>query len=159
MGCFLNHCSENFAAEIKVIGLYGVAVFIMIALSILARSKSIRTAATLIGVTWALGIFGFFYLNIEGYFLFAVMLDTIVAHQFWRMSKVSIFPAPLCILMLFEITFIIFAKSIGFGNYGTVFALNRLFELTLLYIIGCSLFRIVVRAMREYLEKSRRNDQ
>ena len=95
------------------------------------------------------GLFAFFYLNGPSYFLVAVMLDTILAYHFWRMAKVELFPAPLCIILLFEITFIVFATSVGLANHATLFVLNRIFELILLYLIGCSLFRIAIRKLRK----------
>lgn len=149
MGCILNYCSGHVAADLMIVAYYAAFVLTAVGLSYLAQSGAIRTAASLVGLGWVFSIFPFFYLNIEGYFLIAVMYDTIIAFQFWRMAKVSIFPAPLCLLLLFEITFLIFSQSVGFSTYATLFILNRLFELTLLYLIGCSLFRLHVRRLQK----------
>lgn len=149
MDCILNYCSEKMAVDLLVVGYYATAVLTTVGLSFLANSRSIRTAATLIGGAWAFGLFSFFYLNVVGYYLVAVMLDTIIAYHFWRMAKAEIFPAPLVIALLFEISFIIFAQAVGVSSFGTMFVLNRLFELMLLYLIGCSLFRIHIRRLQK----------
>lgn len=148
MDCILNYCSDKMAVDLLVVAYYATAVLTTVGLSYLAHSRSIRTAASLIGGAWVFGLFTFFYLNLTGYYLVAVMLDTIIAYHFWRMAKVEIFPAPLVMALLFEISFIVFAQAVGLSSFGTMFVLNRLFELMLLYLIGCSLFRIHIRRLQ-----------
>ncbi|HBK93125.1 MAG TPA: hypothetical protein DDZ68_15800 [Parvularcula sp.] len=153
MGCILNRCNDHVASDLLVVAYYAIFVLVAVGLSYLANSKSIRTAAGLIGVGWAFGLFSFFYLNVSGYFLVAVMYDTILAYHFWRMAKVELFAAPLYIALLFEITFIVFTQGVGLSSYATMFILNRLFEFILLYLIGCSLFRLhVLRLQRKSKE-------
>jgi nitrogen fixation/metabolism regulation signal transduction histidine kinase len=53
--------------------------------------------------------------------------------------------AVLCLIHLVEIGFIVAAVSSSFSTWWTLFTLNRLFELTLLYLIGASLFRLHLR--------------
>lgn len=149
MGCILNRCTDHVAGDLTVVAYYATAVLITVGLSYLANSRSIRTAASLISMTWAFGLFAFFYLNLQGYYLVSVMLDTIIAYQFWRMAKSEIFAAPLCVVLLFEITFAIFTQAAGFSPDWTMFILNRLFELILLYLIGCSLFRIHILRLQK----------
>jgi len=149
MGCVLNRCTDHIASDLLVVAYYATFVLLAVGLSYLANSRSIRTAASLIGIVWALGLFAFFYLNITSYFLVAVMLDTILAYHFWRMAKVELFAAPLYLILLFEITFIAFTQAVGLSSFSTMFALNRLFEATLLYLIGCSLFRIHVLRLQK----------
>lgn len=153
MGCILNYCSSHIPADLLVVAYYAAFVMIAVGLSYLANSKDIRTAASLIGMGWVFGIFSFFYLNVSGYFMVAVMYDTIIAYHFWRMAKVSIFPAPLVLLLLFEITFLVFSQSVGLSTYATLFVANRLFEVILLYLIGCSLFRIHILRLQKKSEK------
>jgi len=153
MGCILNRCNDHVASDLLVVAYYAIFVLVAVGLSYLANSKSIRTAAGLIGVGWAFGLFSFFYLNVSGYFLVAVMYDTILAYHFWRMAKVELFASPLYIALLFEITFIVFTQGVGLSSYATMFILNRLFEFILLYLIGCSLFRLhVLRLQRKSKE-------
>ncbi len=149
MGCILNRCTDHVASDLIVVAYYATFVLVAVGLSYFANSKSIRTAASLIGVGWAFGLFAFFYLDVSGYFLVAVMYDTILAYHFWRMAKVELFAAPLCLILLFEITFITFTQAVGLSSFSTMFVLNRLFEATLLYLIGCSLFRIHVLRLQK----------
>lgn len=149
MGCILNRCTDHVESDLLVIAYYATFVLLAVGLSYLANSKSIRTAASLIGMGWAFGLFAFFYLNVSGYFLVAVMYDTILAFHFWRMAKAQLFTAPLYIVLLFEITFITFTQAVGLSSYATMFILNRLFEVILLYLIGCSLFRLHVLRLQK----------
>jgi len=68
MGCILNRCTDHVASDLLVVVYYAIFVFVAVGLSYLANSKSIRTAASLIGMGWAFGLFAFFYLNVSGYF-------------------------------------------------------------------------------------------
>lgn len=153
VGCILNYCKDDLSGDLLVVAFYGTAVLVTLGLSLLARSRSIRTAALLITGAWAFGLFAFFYVKIPAYFLVAIMLDTVLAFHFWRMAKVEIFSAPLCLIMLFEITVVTFTQAVGLTTYSTLFAMNRLFELTLLYLIGCSLFRIHILRLQRRSEK------
>lgn len=149
MGCILNYCSGHPSADLLVILYYLTAVLIAVGLSYKAGSKLIRTAASLVGICWAFGLFAFLYVDIATYFLSAVMLDTILAFQFWRMGKKALFAVPLFYLIMFEIAFIVFAQGAGLSTYAIMFILNRVFELTLLYLIGCSLFRFHVLRLQK----------
>lgn len=150
VGCILNYCKDDLSGDLLVVAFYGTAVLITLGLSFVARSRSIRTAAMLISGAWTFGLFAFFYVKVPAYFLVAVMLDTVLAFHFWRMAKVEIFAAPLCLIMLLEITVVTFSHAVGLTTYATLFTMNRFFELTLLYLIGCSLFRIhILRLQRK----------
>ena len=149
MTCILNYCSGHAAADYLVIFYYFAAVALACGLSYLAHSKAIRTAASLIAIAWAFGLFAYLYLAGPGYFLVAVMLDTVLLFQFWRMGRVSIFPVPLFYLLMFEIAFIVLSQSVGMTNFATMFVLNRVFEAMLVYLIGCSLFRMHVTRLQE----------
>lgn len=147
--CILNYCSGHAAADYLVILYYFAAVAAAYGLSYLANSRAIRTAASLIAIAWAFGLFAYLYLAGPGYYLVAVMLDTVLMFQFWRMGRVSIFPVPLFYLLMIEIAFIVLAQSAGLSNFATMFALNRVFEVILLYLIGCSLFRLYVANLQK----------
>ena len=153
MGCILNYCKDDLSGDLLVVAFYGMAVLITVGLSFLARSRSIRGAAMLISGAWVFGLFSFFYVNVPAYFLVAVMLDTVLAFHFWRTAKVEIFAAPLCLIMLVEITVVTFSQAVGLTTYSTLFAMNRFFELTLLYLIGCSLLRIHILRLQRKSEK------
>ena len=149
MQCILNYCSGHAAVDLIVIGYYFTAVAISYGLSYLASSRAIRTAANLIAIAWGFGLFAYLYLAGPGYFLVAVMLDTILAFHFWRMGRISLFPVPLFYLLIIEIAFIVLSQSAGLSHFATIFVLNRIFEAMLLYLIGCSLFRMHVTRLQK----------
>lgn len=142
MQCIFGYCKEDLSSEIFVVAYYAALVLAAVGLSLLARSRAIRTAALLIAGAWALSLFAFFYVRIPAYFPVVVILDAVLAYRFGRMAKVHFFPAPLCVLQLVEIAFVAVAVTAGLPTYWTLFVMNRLFELTLIYLIGCALFRI-----------------
>jgi len=144
MTCILNYCSGQPTADLLVIFYYLTAVLATLGLAYRANSRMVRTAASLVGICWAFGLFAWLYLGVASYYLVAVMLDTILAYQFWRIGKISLFAVPLFYFQMLDIAFIVFAQSVGLSNFMTMFVLNRGFELTLLYLSGCSLFRLHV---------------
>ena len=58
------------------------------------------------------------------------------------MAQLTVFPAGLCLILLGEIAFLLAAKAVALDAYWTSFWLNRIFEITLLYVIGGSLLRL-----------------
>ena len=153
MECILNYCSGHVGADLMVIAYYLTAVLIAVGLSYVGRSKLVRSVASLVGICWAFGLFAFLYMNTASYFLVAVMLDTILAYQFWRIGRNSFFTVPLFYLMMVEIAFIVFSQGVGLPTYWTLFVLNRIFELTLLYLIGCAIFCIRLRQAQRKSEE------
>jgi hypothetical protein len=146
MQCIFDYCKIDLSGDLFVVAFYATAVLITLGASHLARSRAIRTAAMLIGGAWVFGTFSFFSLKLPAHYFVAVMLDATLALCFWRMAHRQIFPAALCAIHLAEIAFIAVALSAGLSTWWTLFALNRLFELTLLYLIGCSIFRLYLRS-------------
>lgn len=142
MNCILNHCHEQIAVDYVVIAYYAVAVGVMIVFSLLSQSKTIRIAALMISGVWLFSIL--YYLAIGGvqYFTLVVLMDGLLAYQFWRMSKAEAFPAALCCLMIADIAFITTAAAFSLAEFWMIFVLNRIFELTLAYIMGASIYRI-----------------
>ena len=53
MGCILNRCTDQIASDLLVVAYYATFVLVAVGLSYLAQSRSIRTAASLIGLGWA----------------------------------------------------------------------------------------------------------
>jgi hypothetical protein len=150
MQCIFSYCKEDLSGDLFVVAFYATLVLATVGLSLIARSRAIRAAALLIAGAWALSLFAFFYVKIPAYYLAVVLLDTALAYHFWRMAKVHIFPAPLCVIQLVDIAFVAFALTVGLSTYWTLFVMNRLFELTLAYLIGCALFRLhILRRQRK----------
>ena len=145
MQCIFSYCKDDLSGDLLVVGFYAILVLITLGAAFLARSRVIRNAALLIGAAWAVGIFSFFSLRLPAHYLVAIALDATLAFCFWRMAQRRILAAVLCLVHLVEIAFLMAAMSAGLSTWWTLFTLNRLFELTLLYLIGCSLFRLYIR--------------
>lgn len=142
MNCILNHCHEQIATDIAVIAFYATAVSVMIVLAWLSQSKTVQTTALLIAGVWLLTMTYFFYVDGKQYYALSLLVDVSLAYQFWRMARMEIFPVALCLLMIIEFLFLLCALSFSLDGYWIIFVLNRTFELTLAYIIGCSIYRI-----------------
>ena len=143
MDCILNHCHAQITTDILITGFYGTAVLAMIACALRSRSKTIQDCAFLIGGSWLIMIVAYFYLDhAAAYFALTLTLDALLACCLWRMAQRTVFPLGLCLILLGEIAFLLAAKAIAMDVYWTSFWLNRIFEITLLYIIGGSLLRL-----------------
>lgn len=145
MQCIFDYCKADLSGDLLVVGYYATLVLITLVAAFLSRSRVIRTAASLIAGAWVLGTFSFFYVKLPAHYVVALALDATLALCFWRMAQRRILAAALCIIHLAEIAFIAAALSAGLSTWWTLFTLNRLFELTLLYLIGVSLFRLHLR--------------
>ncbi len=153
MDCILNHCHPEIMGDILVVAFYGSAVICMFILAALSKSASIRKSATMISLAWLLLIGSFFYFRRAEYFMMVLFVDSLLAYRFWRMARFEIYPAVLCITMLSEIAFTLIALLFSLHFYWIAFVLNRFFELTLLYIIGCAIFRIRVLKREKRMQK------
>jgi hypothetical protein len=158
MNCILNHCHAQISNDSLVIGAYGAAVLTMLILASFARSKSIRTAAFLIAGSWVMSSFAFFYFDARfAIILTAILIDLPLAWKFRQMTNSRVFPSALCLLMLGEVLFVLAAAAVALDTYWLVFGLNRIFEITILYVIGCSLLRLrLLRAEEQDTERSNR---
>ena len=145
MQCIFEYCKADLSGDLLVVAYYATLVLITLVAAFLSRSRVIVNAAVLIAGAWVLGSFFFFYLRLPAHYLVAVALDATLAFCFWRMAQRRVLAAVLCLIHLVEIAFIAAAVSSSFSTWWTLFTLNRLFELTLLYLIGASLFRLHLR--------------
>ena len=145
MQCIFDYCKADLSGDLLVVAYYATLVLITLGAACLSRSRVLRTAALLIAGAWAIGTFSFFYMRLPAHYLIAVALDATLAFCFWRMAQRRIMAAALCLVHLAEIAFITAALSVGLSTWWTLFTLNRLFELTVLYVIGASLFRLHLR--------------
>ena len=145
MQCIFDYCKADLSGDLLVVAYYASLVLITIFGAFLSRSRVIRTAALLITGGWILGTFSFFYLQLPAHYVVAMALDATLAFCFWRMAQRRVLAAVLCLIHLVEIGFLVAAASSIFSTWWTLFTLNRLFELTLLYLIGASLFRLHLR--------------
>jgi hypothetical protein len=153
MDCVLNHCHPEILGDIVVVAIYGVLVACMFSLAAISKSVSIRTSAIMVSLAWLLLIGCYFYLAQREYFMMVLFVDGLLAYRFWRMARIEIYPSVLCVIMLAEIAFTVMALSLSWHFYWIAFVMNRFFELTLLYIIGCAIFRIRVLRREEKTQK------
>lgn len=145
MQCIFAYCKPDLSGDLRVVAFYATAVLVTLGLSFLARSRSIRVAAWLVAGAWALSLFSYVYLQIPRHYFIDVALNIGLAWQFRRMARSEIFPAPLYLLTLAQMAFVVGALAIGVSDPVIGFILNRFFEATLLYLAGCSVFRTYVR--------------
>ena len=76
-------------------------------------------------------------------------LDLVLAITFYQLSRGRWFPAPLFFLHAANVMFNAYIVAIDQGPIWMIAVLNRTFDLTLAYIIFCSVYR-----MRQYGDKS-----
>ena len=144
MDCILNHCHDGADGDWILIVYYAVAVSCMLVSALFSKSKMIRSAALLITAAWAFSLFAMLYIGGAAYLYVAVMINCVLAWRFFRLAQRDLFPIVLLLIVICENLFLGFAIATSFDWWWTIFTLNRLFELMLLYIIGSSLFRMRV---------------
>lgn len=121
-----------------------------------ARLQVIFTAAQLLTAGWIYSVFAWRFLDgAELRFAFALQ-DATLAYIFFQMSRGRWFPVALFIIhvvmLIHHLAVVIFDVPVSMiGLF-----LNRLFELALVYVGGCALYRIRVRRMDALTEKVRR---
>jgi hypothetical protein len=145
MQCIFEYCKPDLSGDLFVVGFYATLVLITLVAAFLSQSRVIVIAAMLIAGAWVMGTFSFLYFRPPAHYLVAIALDATLAFCFWRMARRRSMAAVLCLIHLVEIGFVVAAVSSSFSTWWTLFTLNRLFELTLLYLIGVSLFRLHLR--------------
>ena len=145
MECIFEYCKADLSGDLFVVGFYATLVLITLFAAFLSQSRVIVIAAMLIAAAWVMGTVSFFYFRPPSHYLVAIVLDAMLAFCFWRMARRRSLAAVLCLIHLVDIGVIVAALSSSFPTWWTLFTLNRLFELTLLYLIGVSLFRLHLR--------------
>ena len=101
-----------------------------------SRSPHLAAAARLIGLNWAYTLQG--PALAASYFV----AEVAVTIGFYQISKNRWFPVPLVCLHGVLAVYHFYTVFLDPNNYWVIFALNRLFELEMIYIIACSIFRI-----------------
>lgn len=145
MQCIFDYCKADLSGDLLVVGFYATLVLITLFAAFLSQSRVIGIAAMLIAGAWLMCTLSFFYFKPPAHYLVAIALDATLAFCFWRMARRRSLAAVLCLIHLVDIGVIVATVSFSFPTWWTLFTLNRLFELTLLYLIGVSLFRLHLR--------------
>lgn len=75
------------------------------------------------------------------------LIDAILAVWFWRLRRRSpLFAATLFLFCEFQVGLYLYTTLVATPYYWVAFITNRVFEISLLFVIGCSIYRI--RALR-----------
>lgn len=107
-----------------------------------SRSSSLSAAAFVIGVCWLLAISVYFLQVDDGASWGYALISLAKCLYFYRMSRTRLFAAP--IFALSSLGLIAqFLFTLAMINYWwSAFFLNRLFDVVLIYVAGCAMFRI-----------------
>lgn len=108
-----------------------------------ANSNSLRAASIVIAIAWAGGVLWYFFIAPFGLTWGYSLINFSQAAFFWRQSRDKVFPLPLFILSGLSVVIYLLTTLSGISYWWVAFASNRLFDLMLLYVAGCALFRIV----------------
>lgn|GEM_PF-2837535 len=111
-------------------------------LAYLSGSRRIQCASRLIVISWLFSLQ--FWILLEGDALtFAYLLvDIALACAFYLLSRGSWFPAPLFFLHAVIVVFHFYILAIDQSPFWMLVFLNRTFDMALIYIAACALFRI-----------------
>jgi hypothetical protein len=93
-------------------------------------------------VGWLANAVFYFGLASQGLTWGYTIVNFVQAALFWRMSTRRLFPRPLFVLSVVAVGLNFLATLTSVNFWWSAFVLNRLFDLMLLYIAGCALFRI-----------------
>jgi len=103
----------------------------------------LRRIAIVISGGWLASIATYFLLAPSGFTWGYTIISFAQATLFWRMAGSAVAPLPLFVVSAAAIVVNLLATVSSVNFWWSAFALNRLFDLMLLYIAGCALYRIV----------------
>ncbi len=83
------------------------------------------------------------------------VIDAALAGFFWRLSRRRLFPAVLFYLHAFLVSYHLYVSIIGSTRWWVSAFINRIFEIALLYVIVCSIWRIAALAGKKLGERER----
>jgi hypothetical protein len=120
----------------------------VLALAGSARSRPISSAAWLLAGGWLVSIVIWRCVGESARAVSFAALDAALAGAFLTMARGRLFPAPLFVLHAALVFYHVYARLVG-SDIGWVGAfLNRAFEMALIYVGGCALFRILALRRR-----------
>jgi hypothetical protein len=108
----------------------------------LARSRIILRSALLLFVGWLVFLAEWYFTRGDVRLVLYALTDAALAGAFFYMSKGRWFPVPLFFLYATQIPYHAYAAFIGSPPFWVALLLNRFFEAALLYVMGCSVYRI-----------------
>lgn len=125
---------------------YGAFLSGAVILAYQSVSPQIIAAARLLAISWIYSLQ--FWLLFEGDHLTLsyIALDLAMAAAFFLMSRGRWFPAPLFFLHIIMLLFHLYSLAIAQSPFWMLVFLNRAYDLALLYVVVCAVFRIQRRA-------------
>lgn len=112
-------------------------------LSAAARQETLRSIALILGSGWLLSQFWYFELAENGwtwgYSLVCIIESGLIA----ACSRSRYIHLPILMLMGCSLLLHLVNAVLALNHWWSAFWMNRLFDLMLLYVAGCALFRIV----------------
>lgn len=121
----------------------------MCALCAAARAQSLSFAVQILLIGW-LGSVAWYFLVAPtgmtwGYAVFALFQ----ASAFWKQSQKILLARPLFVFKCVALGLHLTLTLAHIGYWWNAFLLNRLFELSLLYLAGCAIYRLRTRRDKE----------
>lgn len=120
---------------------------VVLILAYAARLRVIFTAAQLLAAGWIFSVLAWRFLDGAQLHLALVLQDATLAYLFFRMSRGRWFPVALFAIHVLMLAHNLFVAAFGVPDIFVSMFLNRLFELALVYVGGCALYRIRVRRL------------
>ncbi len=121
----------------------------MIFLAWRAQSSILLAAATALGVGWIFSLLWFAIGGQQGLTWGYAVIDACLAGFFWRLSRNRLFPAVLFHLHAFLVCYYLYVSIVESSGWWIAAFINRVFEIALLYVAGCSIWRIRHLAARK----------
>jgi len=121
----------------------------VIIITINARSSQLAMAARLMALNWGFSLQLWLVLDGAALTLAFAVIDLLLAIAFFQMSRRRWFPAPLFFLHAILVVYHLYTALIGPGAYWAQVFLNRVFELEILYIAACAVYRIMLMRNRQ----------
>lgn len=115
----------------------------MLGLSLAARSRMLAGTGCAVALSWVFSIGWYFTGAHYGFVWTYAVVDGALAVFFWSQSRGRWFPVPLFFLHAALVLYYVYVAALGVKSWFWIAAfVNRLFDLELLYVGGCALYRI-----------------
>jgi hypothetical protein len=111
-------------------------------LCVSAKHETLRSIALIVGSGWLLSQFWYFALADNGWTWGYSLICVIEAGLVATCARSHYIHLPVLLLMACSFTLHVFNALIALDHWWSAFWMNRLFDLMLLYVAGCALYRI-----------------
>lgn len=100
-------------------------------------------AASALVLGWGLSNFAYFTVVQSGFIWGNVAVDGALAVYFWTLSRNRWFPVPLFYVQVVTLCYYLYVAVLNLNTWFWIAAfINRLFDLELLYVAACAIYRI-----------------